>query len=133
MNKQYLAVASVLLLALFASSASFAAEDTKGKLLYHVVCFKYKPDASREQIAQIEKGIKGLKDKIPGIKSVAAGTNNSPENLAKGFSHGFIVAFESEKARDEYLPHPEHKAVIEIIKQAVADVFVIDFWGEGPK
>src|SRR6185503_5008726 len=106
MNKQYLALAYVLLLALFAST-SFAADDTKGKLLYHVVCCKYKPDASREQIAQIEKGIKGLKDKIPGIRSVAAGTTHRPENLAKGFTHGFIVAFASETARDEYLPHPE--------------------------
>jgi hypothetical protein len=133
MSKHHLTLASTLVFALLAGSSTFAAEDTKGKLLYHVVCFKYKPDAPREKIQAVEKGIKGLKDKIPGIKSVTYGTNNSPERLNKDFTHAFIVVFESEKARDDYIPHPEHKAVVEVIKQVVADVFVIDFWGEAPK
>jgi hypothetical protein len=133
MNKNTITVACAFVVSLLASSAVLAAEDTKGKVLYHVVCFKYKEDASKEKIEQVEKGIKGLKDKIPGIRSVAYGTNNSPEKLNKGFTHAFVVVFESEKARDDYLPHPEHKAVVDVIRQVVADVFVIDFWGEAGK
>ena len=138
MNTTHLTVASVVMFGVFAASAVFAADDAaagkrEGKLLYHVVCFKYKEDASKEKIAQVEKGIKGLKDKIPGIRGVTYGTNNSPEKLDKGFTHAFIVAFESEKARDDYLPHPEHKAVVEVIKQVVADVFGIDVWGDAPR
>src|SRR5687768_12302284 len=102
MNKTTLTIACALVVCLFAGSAALAAEDTRGKVLYHVVCFKYKEDALQEKIEQVAKGIKGLKDKIPGIRSVSYGTNNSPEKLNKGFTHAFSVSFESEKARDDY-------------------------------
>ena len=130
MNKQLLAVASIVLLALFASHS--LAQDNRGKLLYHVVSLKFKPDASREEIAAVEKAFKELKDKIPAIHGLTWGTNNSPEKHDKGFTHCFVLTFESEKARAEYLPHPDHKAFGKLLGPVLADVFVLDFWGEHP-
>ena len=101
----------------------------KVKKIRHVVCFKFKEDATKEQIAKVEKAFEDLKKqkKIVEIENLEWGTNNSPEGLNKGFTHCFILTFADEKARDAYLPHPDHKAFGEVLKPILADVFVIDF------
>ena len=96
-------------------------------LIRHVVCFKFKQDAKTNQIQKVEREFAALKNKIPGILSLEWGLNNSPENLNKEFSHCFIVSFTDEKARQTYLPHPDHKAFVKILKPILDDVFVIDF------
>ena len=101
----------------------------KVKKIRHVVCFKFKEDATKEQIAKVEKAFEDLKKKkkIVEIENLEWGTNNSPEGLNKGFTHCFILTFADEKARDAYLPHPDHKAFGKVLKPILADVFVIDF------
>jgi len=98
------------------------------KVLRHVVSFKFKEDASDCEIKEVEKQFVALKDKIQGILSLEWGKNNSPEGLNKDFTHCFIVTFKDEKAREVYLPHPDHKAFVSILKPILDDVFVIDFW-----
>jgi hypothetical protein len=44
-----------------------------------------------------------------------------------GFTHGFIMTFESPRARDEYLPHPEHERVKAIVVPCLERVIVFDF------
>ncbi|MFP6893571.1 MAG: Dabb family protein, partial [Opitutales bacterium] len=101
----------------------------KVKKIRHVVCFKFKEDATKEQIAKVEKAFEDLKKKkkIAEIENLEWGTNNSPEGLNKGFTHCFILTFADEKARDNYLPHPDHKAFGKVLKPILDDVFVIDF------
>ena len=101
-----------------------------GKKLYHVVSIKFKDTATKEQIRAVEEAFVGLKQKVPGISSVTWGTNVSPEKHDKGFTHCFILTFASEKDRDAYLPHPDHKAFGKVLGPVLADVFVIDFWGQ---
>ena len=93
----------------------------------HIVCLKFKDVASLEQIGEIEKKFPALQKSIPGIVSIEWGTNNSPEGLNKDFTHCFIVTFENEDARSNYLPHPNHQAFVDILKPLLDDVFVIDF------
>ena len=132
--KKFLVLAAVMLVAhpsLDFTSAHAAKDKTKsekkGKEIQHVVCFKFKEDATKAQIKEVEKAFAALKDKIPEIDRLEWGTNNSPEGLNKGFTHCFIVTFANEKAREVYLPHPEHKAFVAILKPILEDVFVIDF------
>ncbi|NBQ01898.1 MAG: Dabb family protein [Opitutae bacterium] len=81
-------------------------------IIRHVVCFKFKKDAKESEIKRVEKEFVSLKEKISGIESLEWGTNNSPENLNKDFTHCFIVTFANAKAREIYLPHPEHQAFV---------------------
>jgi hypothetical protein len=110
-----------------------AAEPKEGnkKMLYHVVALKFKPDATPEQIKAAEQAFVGLKAKIPTIAALHWGTNVSPEKKDKGFTHCFILTFATEKDRDDYLPHPDHKAFGKVLGPVVADVFVFDFWSQG--
>ena len=136
--KQSILVAIVLLVAHAGLEPSYAQaaepkekpkvkKKVKAKKIQHVVCFKFKDEASREQIKEVENAFSALKKKIPEIDKLEWGTNNSPEGLNKGFTHCFIVTFPNEKAREIYLPHPEHKAFVAILKPILDDVFVIDF------
>ncbi|MFP6893533.1 MAG: Dabb family protein [Opitutales bacterium] len=101
--------------------------NAKVKKIRHIVCFKFKEDAEPATIRKVEQEFAALKGKISGIRSLEWGKNNSPEGLNKGFTHCFIVTFENEKARTAYLPHPDHKAFVSILKPILEDVFVIDF------
>ena len=99
-----------------------------GKLLRHIVLFKFKSEVTAAQIEKVEKAFAGLPQKIDEIKGFEWGLNNSPENLNKGFTHGFLLTFDSEEGRDIYLPHPDHKAFGEIVDPILEDVFVLDYW-----
>ena len=95
--------------------------------LRHVVAFKFKEDASPDQIKKVEGAFCDLKKRIPQIKSLEWGTNVSKENLGKGFTHCFFVTFKSEKDCEAYVRHPDHQAFVEILKPIMADAFVFDY------
>ena len=95
--------------------------------IQHIVCFKFKKHVSDSEIQKLKKSFISLQKKIPGVLSITGGQNNSSENLNKGFSHGFVITFENEHARTEYLPNTEHQNFVSQLKPLIEDVFVIDF------
>lgn len=99
-----------------------------GRVLRHVVLFRYKEGISAADLDQINKAFSDLQNKVPGITAFERGTNNSPEGLSDGFTHGYIVTFESEEARDAYLPHPAHLEFVKMLGGKLDKPFVFDFW-----
>src|SRR3954466_9980019 len=116
-----------ILLLVCGLALSASAADRK---LYHVVSFKFKETATKEQIKQVEDAFRDLKNKVKEIQTYEWGTNVSPEKHDKGFTHAFILSFKSDKDRDTYIEHPDHKAFGKMLGPILADVFVIDFWAE---
>lgn len=104
-------------------------QNTKEEQMRHIVVFKYKPDATKEQIEKVTKAFGELKDKIPGIISFEHGINDSPENKNLGFTHVYLLTFEDAQARDTYLPHPEHKKFGQLLGELgiLEDAFVVDY------
>ena len=96
--------------------------------LKHAVFFKFKDDAPAEQVKAVEAAFAALPEKIPSIRDFEWGTNNSPEKHDDGFTHCFMVTFDSNEGRDEYLPHPDHMAFVEVLKPVLDKVRVLDFW-----
>ena len=105
-----------------------AQKKTDAKALRHVVLFKFKDTSGPEDVKKVEEAFAGLADKIKLIKDFEWGTNNSPENLNQGLTHCFFVTFSSEKDRDAYLIHPDHKAFVEIVGPHLDKVTVLDYW-----
>jgi len=93
----------------------------------HVVSFKFKADATPEQVHAIESAFAALKTKIPQIQSLEWGTNVSEEKLDKGFTHTWVLGFADAKSLKVYLDHPEHQAFVTLLKPSLADAFVVDF------
>ena len=111
--------------------AAVAAEKpANSNKLLHVVAFKFKASASPAQIQEVVAAFGALKQKIPSIQSLEWGVNVSPEKHDKGFTHGWVLSFRSEKDRDGYLVHPDHKAFGKLVGPVVDDVFVIDYWAQ---
>jgi hypothetical protein len=95
----------------------------------HVVVFKYKAGATEAQIKEITDAFGALQDKIPGIVAFEHGVNDSPEGKNLGFTHVYLLTFENAQARDNYLPHPEHKKFGELLGKlgVLEDAFVVDY------
>jgi hypothetical protein len=98
------------------------------KMLRHIVMFKFKESSSKEEVQKVVDAFRSLKASIPQVAAFEYGTDNSPEGLANGFSHCFLVTFKSEADREVYLPHPKHKEFVEILKPHLDKVQVIDYW-----
>ena len=101
-------------------------------MIEHIVLLKLKDGVTEEQTQALHNGLIALKEKgtIPGIDSITAGYNNSPEGKNHGYNWGFIIRFTDEAARDIYLPHPDHKSLGQtFIRPIVEDVLVFDYEG----
>jgi len=96
--------------------------------LRHVVLFKFKDSATAGDISTVEQAFSELPALIDEIKGYEWGINNSPEGLDKGFTHCFLMSFDSEADRSAYLPHPAHLAFVEVLKPHLDDVLVMDYW-----
>lgn len=119
----------ILLLVLIAMKTETIAQSTE-KVLRHVVLFKFKETSTKEDVKKVEDAFRALPSKIPAIKSLEWGTNNSPENINQGFTHCFFVTFASEADRAIYLPHPDHKAFGQVLRPHLDKVLVVDYWTE---
>lgn len=93
----------------------------------HIVCFKFKEGTPAAEIERIEKAFAALPEKIDTITGFEWGTNVSPENKAKGFTHAFLVTFKDKAGLEVYIPHPAHQDFVKGLKDHVEDVFVFDY------
>lgn len=105
-------------------------EQESQKVLRHVVLFKFKESAAKEQIERVVAEFSDLPKKIDTIVDFERGTDVSVENKSHGFTHGFVVTFRDEAGRDKYLPHPDHQAFVQIVRPVLEDVLVFDYWAE---
>lgn len=107
-------------------------QEQPEKALQHAVFFKFKDSASREEVKNVEQAFAELPEKIDTIRAFEWSTNNSPETHDDGFTHCFLVTFDSEEGREAYLPHPDHQAFVEVLKPVLDKVRVLDFWATKP-
>ena len=96
-------------------------------LLRHVVLLKFKDDTPQETVDSLCQSFEQLKTKIDLIVDLEWGTDVSVENVARGYTHCFLVTFRSESDRDDYLPHPEHRAFGDLLRPHKEGVLVFDF------
>jgi hypothetical protein len=113
---------------MLATSSVMAQTAQDSKVLRHVVLFKFKDTSSAADVKKVEDAFRALKGKISLIKDFEWGKNTSPENLNQGLTHCFLATFTSDKDRDDYLVHPDHKAFVEVLKPHLDKVTVIDYW-----
>jgi hypothetical protein len=93
----------------------------------HYGVFQFKPEVSPAEIAICFREMAGMVGRIPELLDFTHGPYDSSEGLNDGFTHGFIMTFSSPRGRDEYLPHPEHERVRQIVVPCLARVIVFDF------
>lgn len=102
----------------------------KAAPLRHVVMFKFKDTATKEQVVAIEKAFGELPKEIKTITGYEWGTNVSKENKNEGFTHCFVVTFKDQKGLDVYVPHAAHQAFVKLLLPSLDKVLVRDFFAK---
>jgi hypothetical protein len=125
-----------LLAALGLSAAGCASHSAHGSssdccsatgMYRHVVLFKFKDSSTKEQVASVEAAFRKLATQVDTVRGFEWGTNVSPEGKADGFTHCFLVTFDNRAGLDVYLPHPAHKAFIDVLRPHLDKVLVVDY------
>ena len=101
--------------------------ETATALVRHLILCRFKPGTTSEQIGVFVDHFRAMTRKIPGVVSFEFGINNSSEGLNRGLTHACLLTFESARARDVYLPHPEHQAFVESDAGLLAEILVFDY------
>lgn len=104
-------------------------KPSSNSILRHIVLFKFLGTSPEKDISAIHQAFLALSKAIPVVRDFEWGLNDSPENHHQGFTHCYMVTFDSEKDRDEgYTPHPRHLAFVELLQPHLEKVFVVDYW-----
>jgi len=120
-----------IILALFLLISGLSYGQTSSGDLRHVVIFKFTETSSKASVDSVVKSFMGLAKKIPVIKSMEWGLNDSPENFHQGFTHCFVLTFSNKKDRDEvYQKHPAHMEFQKVLGPHMEKVFVVDYNAE---
>jgi hypothetical protein len=96
-------------------------------MVRHFGMFQFKDGVTSSEIDDCFTQMKGMVGQIPGLLDMEHGPYESAEGLNDGFTHGFIMTFDTPANRDAYLPHPEHERVRDIVVPRLARVVVFDF------
>jgi hypothetical protein len=100
-------------------------------MVTHVVLFRFRSNLPEGSVEAVFEELRGFRQAIPGLTGFQGGAYNSPEGLSQGFTHGFTMTFVDAAARDAYLPHPLHQAVVAkllpMLEGGVEGVVAFDF------
>ena len=80
-------------------------------MIRHIVLTKFKPETSEDTIAEIYGGLAELSERLPGAEGFTGGRSESPEQIERGYMHGFVIDFDDWDALQTYADNPEHKAL----------------------
>jgi hypothetical protein len=99
-------------------------------MIRHIVFIRFKPEMTDAMIAALFDELYAIKDKLSGVLSITSGKSESPEQMERGYMHGFIVDFADWDALLVYQDHPDHKILGgKLVANAVAgidDILVFD-------
>ena len=95
-------------------------------MVEHIVLFKWKAEATAEQITVAVEGLRGLKGLVPNILDLTVGANFT--DRGQGFTHGLVVRFPDKAALEVYGPHPAHQHVVQnFINPIRESVLALDY------
>ena len=94
-------------------------------MLTHIVCWKYKPQTTEEQIADHIARLRALPSVIPNIVSFSVGRDIL--HLERSFDTGLVAVYPDRAALDFYTDHPAHTEVAMMGKRIAERVVSVDF------
>jgi hypothetical protein len=80
-------------------------------MIRHIVLLRFQPDVTEAAIADLFAELHQIHDKVPGLLAITSGKSESPEQMERGYMHGFIVDFDDWAALQAYQDHPEHQTL----------------------
>lgn len=98
-------------------------------MIVHIVMFRLKTSFNSsektEHLLTLKQKLNKLKDSIPEVLHLETGVNISKSPAA--YDLVLTTHFDDEDNLDNYRKHPEHKAVLDYIKEIKQDIIVVDY------
>ncbi len=92
-------------------------------MIRHIVLTKFKPDTTEDTIAAIYRDLSALTDKLAGARAFTGGRSQSPEQIERGYMHGFVIDFDTWEDLQAYSDKSEHKALgARLVENAVGGI-----------
>lgn len=101
-----------------------------GKVLRHLVLYKFRDDATPEQVQEVIDTFAALPEKIDTIIGFEHGKNVSEEGKSDGLTYCFAVTFRDKQGLETYLVHPAHQEYVKVVSPRREKVVVFDYWTE---
>lgn len=80
-------------------------------MIRHIVLIRFPADMPEARIAALFADLHRIEGKVPGLIAITSGRSESPEQMERGYMHGFVVDFTDWAALQAYQDHPEHQAL----------------------
>lgn len=80
-------------------------------MIRHIVLVKFRPEVAEAEISAIFADLAAIRARLPGVIDIRAGRSESPEQIERGYMHGFTVDFTDWAALAAYQDHPDHRRV----------------------
>lgn len=80
-------------------------------MIRHIVLIRFTPLTTDAQVADLFDELARIKGKVPGLLEITSGRSESPEQMERGYMHGFVVDFTDWNALQAYQDHPEHQVL----------------------
>lgn len=94
-------------------------------MIFHTVLLSLKPETTAEEVGAAMELVRALPQKIAGIMNVIAGANLHTTSKNQGYTHGFILVFDTEEHFRAYAPHPDHQPTSQALQRICQNI--IDF------
>jgi hypothetical protein len=94
-------------------------------VIRHVVLWTFKETVPPAERAAIIDAIRGLRTKVPSLRSLEVGENVSPAR-AQGYTHVLVETFDDRDGLAAYAGHPDHVPVLARLREAVSQLVAVD-------
>ena len=78
-------------------------------MIRHIVLIQFDPDLIEAAISDLFAELHQIQGKIPGLIGITSGRSESPEQMERGYMHGFVADFIDWDALQAYQDHPDHQ------------------------
>ncbi|MGD9079246.1 MAG: Dabb family protein [Desulfobacterales bacterium] len=96
-------------------------------MINHVMLMKFKPDVNDDAIADLEKSLDDLPNKILEIQAYEFGRDRV--HSEKSYDFALVSLFANLEAVKRYQEHPAHLKVLQKITRLTDNIIVVDFEG----
>jgi hypothetical protein len=94
-------------------------------MLKHIVFMKFKEGVADADIKEMEKSLGALPAAIQEIKTYEFGRD--VVRSERSYDFALVSAFEDMEALKRYQVHPEHVAVLGIVRKVCSSILAVDF------
>ena len=79
-------------------------------MIRHIVLIRFRADVTETEIADLFAELHRIEGKVPGLISLCSGRSESPEQMERGFLHGFVADFDDWEGLQAYQDNADHQA-----------------------